>query len=217
MKKWKIEGSAMDSRTVKRWIRRWLWRRETIVMWFSQVSQSTNYSNVFAKDRHSFAMWVYLLASARFQTFYLTPTNPMQPPFSKWYNPDKRWDVMVGSSAISIEQMQEFQESSSVCERWCHRSFCPRTSSEWHVIENVWQNTDIARKDDSIMAMNCQSYCCAMLHFCFVITSHPSTKHVFSLSSCCFEIKRYLFQMVFWQNILIKLQHAKLKIINPED
>jgi len=64
----KIEGSAMDSRTVKRWIRRWLWRRETIVMWFSQVSQSTNYSNVFAKDRHSFAMWVYLLASARFQT-----------------------------------------------------------------------------------------------------------------------------------------------------
>jgi hypothetical protein len=34
----KIEGSAMDSRIVKRWIRRWLWRRETIVMWFSQVS-----------------------------------------------------------------------------------------------------------------------------------------------------------------------------------
>jgi len=36
----------------------------------------------------------------------------MQPPFSMWYNPDKRCDVMVGSSTISIEQLQEFQEAS---------------------------------------------------------------------------------------------------------
>jgi len=51
---------------------------------------------------------VYLPAPIRFQTFCLTPTNPMQPPFSMWYNPDKRCDVMVGSSNISIEQFQEF-------------------------------------------------------------------------------------------------------------
>ena len=137
-------------------------------------------------------MWVYLLASARFQTFYLTPTNPMQPPFSKWYNPDKRWDVMVGSSAISIEQMQEFQESSSVCERWCHRSFCPRTSSEWHVIENVWQNTDIARKDDLRMAMNCQSYCCAMSHFLFC-------DHISSLNETCLS---FVF-LLFWNQEML--------------
>jgi hypothetical protein len=46
----------------------------------------------------------------------------------------------------------------------------PRTSSEWHVIENAWQNTYIARKADSRMAMNCQSYCYGILHF--VLGSH---------------------------------------------
>jgi len=39
-------------------------------------------------------------------------------------------------------------------------------------------------------------YCnCA---FCFGVTSHPWTKHVFPLASCCFEIKRCFFQRVFW-------------------
>ncbi|KAI5599402.1 hypothetical protein BDE02_02G194000 [Populus trichocarpa] len=56
--------------------------------------------------------------------FFLTLTDPMQPSFSRWYNPDKKWDVMVGSSTISVEQRQEFQESSSICEGACHRSFC---------------------------------------------------------------------------------------------
>jgi hypothetical protein len=39
------------------------------------------------------------------------------------------------------------------------------------------------------------------------------------LSFCCFEIKRCFFQRVFWQKIilLIKLQHTKLKLVNPED
>ena len=52
--------------------------------------------------------------------------------------------------------------------------------------------------------------------FCFGVTSYPWTKHVFPLSSCCFEIKRCFFQRVFWQNILIKLQHAKLRLVNPK-
>ena len=95
-------------------------------------------SNVFAKDRHSFAMWVYLLASARSQTQCMTPTKPMQPLFSRWFNLDKRCVVMVGSSAISNEQLQEFQEASlevgeqetsGVCEGGCHWLYCPRISS----------------------------------------------------------------------------------------
>jgi hypothetical protein len=58
----------------------------------------------------------------------------MQPPFSRWYNLDKRCDVMVGSLAISIEQLQEFQEASPevgeqetsrVCEGGCHWLYCP--------------------------------------------------------------------------------------------
>jgi hypothetical protein len=36
------------------------------------------------------------------------------------------------------------------------------------------------------------------------------------LSFCCFEIKRCFFQNVCWQNILIKLQHAKLRLVNPK-
>ena len=68
--------------------------------------------------------------------FYLTPTNPMQPPFSRWYNPDKRCDVMVGSSTISSEQLQELslkvgeQEIVRFCEGECHWLYCPQTSSE---------------------------------------------------------------------------------------
>jgi hypothetical protein len=81
-----------------------------------------------------------------------------------------------------------------------------RTSSEWYVIENAWQNTDIARKADSRMAMNCQSYCYGILHF--VLGSHLILQRIMScLSLCCSEINR-LFSILFWQNILIKLQHA---------
>ena len=66
--------------------------------------------------------------------FYLTPTNPMQPPISRWYNPDKRCDVMVGSSTISSEQFQELQElslkvgeqeTSGVGKGGCHWLYCP--------------------------------------------------------------------------------------------
>jgi hypothetical protein len=78
----------------------------------------------------------------------------------------------------------------------------PRTSLEWQGIENAWQNTDIARKANPRMAMNCQPD--------FVLGSYliSLTKHVFYLSLCCFEIMRCFFQSLFWQNILIELQHA---------
>jgi len=70
-----------------------------------------------------------------------------------------------------------------------------------------------------------QEWCWIVNHFvvdfchfavCFRVISHPWTKHVFPLSSCCFEINRCFFQRVFWQNILIKLQHAKLRLVNPK-
>jgi hypothetical protein len=52
--------------------------------------------------------------------------------------------------------------------------------------------------------------------FCFRVTSHPLTKHVFLLSLCCSESMRYLFQCVFWKKKLIELQHAKLRLVNPK-
>ena len=47
----------------------WIRRRPSIekprLFYLVKSRSSINYSNVFAKDRHSFAMWVYLPASAR--------------------------------------------------------------------------------------------------------------------------------------------------------
>jgi hypothetical protein len=51
----------------------------------------------------------------------------------------------------------------------------PWTSSEWQVIENAWQNTDIARKANPRMAMNCQSYCYGILIFCILFWDHISS------------------------------------------
>jgi len=80
----------------------------------------------------------------------------------------------------------------------------PRTSSKWHVIENAWQNTDITRKADSRMAMNCQSYCYGILHF--VLGSHLILEWNMSflwlpvvLKSRDASFKGY-FDKIFWSN-----------------
>ena len=69
------------------------------------------------------------------------------------------------------------------------------------MIKVARQNTNMARKADPRMVLNCPSFYCGVVipHFFFGVTSHPWTKHVFSLSFCCFEIKRCFFQRVFWQ------------------
>jgi len=116
----------------------------------------------------------------------------------------------MGSSAISIEHLQEFQESRPddgeqetgwVCERWCHRSFChqniiritsDRSCSAKHKYgQKSWSKN--GAELSIILLWSCHSA------FCFGVTPHPWTKHVFSLSFCCFEIKKCFFQRVFWQ------------------
>jgi len=71
------------------------------------------------------------------------------------------------------------------------------------------EKTDIARKANPRTAMNCQLYVMEFCHFafCFGITSHSLTKHVFFLSLCCSKVRRFL-TFYFLQNILIELQHA---------
>jgi len=119
----------------------------------------------------------------------------------------------MGSSAISIEHLQEFQESRPddgeqetgwVCERWCHRSFChqniiritsDRSCSAKHKYgQKSWSKN--GAELSIILLWSCHSA------FCFGVTSHPWTKHVFSLSFCCFEIKKCFFQRVFWQKYI---------------
>jgi len=112
---------------------------------------------------------------------------------------------MVGSWAILVGQMQEFQESSRVCERWCHQSFCHRNiiriTSDWSCSAKHKYGQKSWSKNGAelsiILLWSCHSA------FCFGVTSHPWTKHVFSLSFCCFEIKRCFFQRVFWQKYFV--------------
>jgi hypothetical protein len=84
------------------------------------------------------------------------------------------------------------------------------------VIKNGRQNIDIAREADPRKVLNCQSCCYGILLFySFVMgLNHFSKKYAFSLSLCCSKIKRYL--ALYFYNILIKLQNAKLRLINPK-
>jgi len=76
-----------------------------------------------------------------------------------------------------------------------------------------WQNILIelqhAIKANLRMTMNCQLYWnFAILHFFLDHISSVLQNMSFYLSLCCFEITTCFFQSLFWQNILIELQHV---------
>ena len=150
--------------------------------------------------------------------------NPMQPPISRWYNPDKRCDVMVGSSTISSDSCKN-------CKNWVWKLvskrqlesvkegvisyIVPWTSSEWHVDRECLAKRIYCQKnwfkngDEMSIILFWNSA------FCFGITSHPSTKHALFLSFCCFEINRCLafyFDKIFWSN-----SNMQQMLINPKD
>jgi hypothetical protein len=140
----------------------------------------------------------------------------MQPPFSRWFNPDKRCDVIMGSSTISSEQLQELQElspkvgeqeTSGVCEGGYHWLYYP----------------------PNIFRITCDRKCLAKHRYCqkswfkngdelsiillwnsaFLFWDHISsfTETCLIFVSLLFWNQR-MFSILFWQNILIKLQHA---------
>jgi len=103
----------------------------------------------------------------------------------------------------------------------CHWLYCHRTFSEWQEIEIARRNTYIARIVDPRRALNCQSCCYgifAILHF--VSGSHLILEWNMSFL-CLFVVLKSRdasFKGYFDKNIfLIKLQHTKLKLVNPED
>ena len=140
----------------------------------------------------------------------------MQPSFSGWFNPDKRCDVMMGSSTISIEQLQEFQEASlkvseqgtsGACKGGCHWLYCPPniikiTCDRKCLAKHRYCQKSWFKNGDELSIILLWNSA-----FCFRITSHPSTKHVLFLSLCCFEINRCL---AFYpdKTFFSKLQHA---------
>jgi hypothetical protein len=149
----------------------------------------------------------------------------MQPLFLRWYNLNKRFEYHQRFWAIQLNSCKNFKNQ---VRRWMSKRqvefvkddvinhIVTRTSSKRQMIENVWQNTDIARSKKRVNLSIILLWSFVILHFCFGITSHPLTKHIFPLSLCCSESMRCLFQWVFWQIFLIKLQHVKLRLINLE-
>ena len=125
------------------------------------------------------AMWVYLPASARFQTFTWLRQIPCNHHFLDGLIQTR--DVMSwwGPQPFQLSNCKNFKKrvwklvskgQMELAKEGVIGYIVPRTSSEWHVIESAWQNTDIARKAYSRTVMNCQSYCYGILHF--VLGSH---------------------------------------------
>jgi hypothetical protein len=76
-----------------------------------------------------------------------------------------------------------------------------RISSDWQKIENVWQSTNIARKADIRIVLNCQSFRCGFLPFCILFWGH------ISLNETCLSFVFRLFwnqEMLFSKGILTK-------------
>jgi len=132
----------------------------------------------------------------------------MQPPFSRWYNPNKRCDVMVGSSAISIEQLQESspevgeQKTRGICEGACHRSFCRQNILRMTSDRNCLAKQRYCQRGWSKKGLNCQSFLLWILPSCILFWGHIS-----SLNETCLSFVFLLFwnqEMLLSKGILTK-------------
>ena len=156
---------------------------------------------------------VYLPASARFQTFTWLRQIPCNHCFLRGII--QKRDVMSWWSPQPFqlnrrESGSGEQGTSGVCEWECHWLYCPlnifRMTCDRKCLEKhrYCQKSWFKNGDELSIILLWDSA------FCFGITSHPWTKHVFPLSSCCFEIKRCFFQRVFWQNMFDQTPTCKV-------
>jgi hypothetical protein len=90
------------------------------------------------------------------------------------------------------------------------------------VIEVARQNTNMARKADPRMVLNCPSFYCGVVILHFVLGSHLILERNMSFL-CLFVVlksRNASFKGYFDKKkiyLFIKLQHTKLKLVNPED
>ena len=138
------------------WIRRWLSIEKPQLFCLVKSRSSTNYSNVFAKDRHSFAMWVYLPASARFQTFAWLWQIPCNHRFLGGIIQTRDGMSWWGPRPFQLNKCKSFKNRAQFVKDDVIDHFVTRTSSEWRVIEIARQNTDIARVVDLRRVLTCQ-------------------------------------------------------------
>ena len=134
-----------------------------------------------------------------------TSTSCMQPP---WYNSNQMWISRRVPRPFQLNKTQEFQESSWVCERWCHKSCCRQNILRRTCWSKVFGKTQILPEkliqEWWWMAPTMSIILLWNSAFCSGITSHLSTKHAWLLSLCCFEINRcltfFFSEKIFWSN-----------------
>jgi len=125
---------------------------------------SINCSHVFAKiDIPPPLDFVYQhLSDSRLVTS--TPLNPIQPLFLGGIIQTRDLNIMVGSWAIHLNSCKNFKNRDRMMVSKKRVEFVKndvinhivtRTSSDWQKIENTWPSTNIARKVDPRMVLNC--------------------------------------------------------------
>jgi hypothetical protein len=130
-----------------------------------------------------------------------------------WYNPNRRFEYHGGISGHSVEQLQESslevgeQKMRGICERGCHWLYCPpnifrMTCDRKCLAKHIYCKKSWFKNGDELSIILLWNFA-----FCFGITSHPSMKHVLFFVSLLFW-NQQMFSILFWQNILINLQHA---------
>ena len=140
-----------------------------------------------------------------------TPLNPIQPLFLGGMIQTRDVNIMVGSWAIHLNSCKIFKnwDRIMVCNKQVEfvkddviNHIVTRTSSYWQKIKNAWPSTNIAKKADPRMVLNCQSFCCGFLPFCILFWGHIS-----SLNETCISFVFLLFwnqKMLLSKGILTK-------------
>jgi len=141
----------------------------------------------------------------------LTPLNHMQPLFSRWYNPNEMFISLYVPRPFQLNSCKNFKNQDRMMVSKKRVEFVKddvidhiviRTSLDWQKIENAWQSTNIARKADPRMVLNCQSFRCGLLPLCILFWGHIS-----SLNETCLSFGFLLFwnqEMLLSKGILTK-------------
>jgi len=148
----------------------------------------------------------------------------MQPPFSRWYNPDKRCDVMVGSSVHFNWIIARIESGSwwAKDERNLWRSLSSIILSPEHPQNDEW--SELLGKTQILPEKMIQEWQwivnhiavqCRFFLFCDHISSLNETclsfAFLFVLKSRDASFKGYFYK-IFWSS-----SNMRLWLINPED
>jgi hypothetical protein len=199
----------------KSWIRRWLWKWETIVCGLVKSRSSINYSKVFAK--------IGISLPFKFVNQHLPDSRLIAPTSTNSCNHrgiiQTRYEYHSGflghfswtDARVSRIELSLWKMMSSIILLPEHPQ-----NDEWSELLGKTQILPEKLIQEGCWTVN--HFCYGFCHFalCFGITSHPLTKHVFLclfvvLKAWDVSFKGY-FDKIFWSS-----SNMQLRLINPED